>query len=154
MLPEIPVETPHQVILETVSQTLETMAFICVEPITEAAVPDEPLCLSMKFDGPSRGAVEMVASRNLGRRLASEVLMVEADDPEFESRAEDALREILNVVVGAMMPHLARSPGDVFNLGLPETADFDPNRWSLFTDPHKACLLDAETQPIGFRIAA
>lgn len=131
---------------ETLCQTLETMAFVCPEPCPpDVPAPGEPVRVSMGFRGPITGTVCLVVDRAFGRHLASNVL---EPGEEVETKVDDTLRELINVVVGALMPRLARSENDVFNLTLPKVEPFDPKNWADFAQ-HSARVFDAD----GFNLA-
>jgi chemotaxis protein CheY-P-specific phosphatase CheC len=123
-------ETQTHCVVETLIEALDTMAFIASEPIVEPTpCPQEPLLVRMSYSGTRSGQVLIIAPRAFGLLLAANVLGTEPDDPEAQARADDALKELLNVTVGAMMPRLAENEQDVFTLSLPELDPFDPSGW-------------------------
>lgn len=131
---------------ETLSQTLETMAFVCPEPCpTDVPAPGEPVRVSMGFRGPITGTISLAVDRAFGRHLASNLLEPGED---VEAKVDDTLRELINVVVGALMPRLVRSENDVFDLTLPKVEPFDPRHWADFAK-HGARMFDAD----GFNMA-
>lgn len=143
-----------QLLLETTVQSLETMAFFCCEPATaDALSPEDAISVEMSFKGPRSGTVQVVTSRYFGQRLASNVLCCGVADQDAVDRAEDSVRELINVVVGALMPRLAEKKSDVFNLTLPSSRPFDPNtEWEPFAQDEGVCLIDAEGETLGLRL--
>lgn len=135
----------------TLNESLELMAFCCAMPAgPDAPCPEEPMLLAMSFRGPFAGRVEIVVGRPFGRHLAASMLALGADDPEIADRGDDCLRELLNVVVGALMPRITADPNDVFDLTLPLNCDFVTEGWRSFAKDASTVVLDAD----GFTVAA
>lgn len=145
-----------QLLLETTVQSLETMAFFCCEPASpDALSPEDAISVEMSFKGPQSGTVQVVTSRFFGQRLASNVLCCGVSDPDAIDRAEDSVRELINVVVGALMPRIAQARTDVFALSLPKSRGFDTNsEWDAFAHDDGVCLIDAEGETLGVRLKA
>ncbi len=143
-----------QLLMETTVASLETMAFFCCEPATDEALsPEDAISVEMHFKGPQCGTVQIVASKFFGQRLASNALCCGVTDQEAVERAEDSVRELINVVVGALMPRIAKTRGDVFNLSLPSSRAFDSTtEWDSFSRDANACLIDAEGETVGLRL--
>lgn len=147
-------QTIKQLLMDTTVASLETMAFFSAEPAgPDPLSPDDALCVEMGFKGPQSGTVQVVASRFFGQRLASNVLCCDVNDADAIERAEDSLRELINVVVGALMPRIAQNKSDVFNLTLPAARTFDTNvEWDEFSRGQDVCLIDAEGETLGLRL--
>lgn len=145
-----------QLLMETAVGALETMAFFCCEPATvDALSPEDAISVEMDFKGPRSGHVQIVTSRFFGQRLASNALCCGVTDPDAVDRAEDSVRELINVVVGALMPRIADRKSDVFNLSLPRSRPFDANlEWEAFANDQGVCLIDAEGETLGLRLQA
>jgi hypothetical protein len=146
--------TIKQLLLETTVGSLETMAFFCCEPASEDALsPEDAVSVEMVFKGPQSGTVQIVASKFFGQRLASNALCCGVTDPDAIERAEDSIRELINVVVGALMPRIAEKKSDVFSLSLPSARAFDSNaEWEAFAHGEGVCLIDAEGETVGLRL--
>lgn len=148
-------ETKQHAVVETFVQTLDMMAFIPSEPVDAALAtpPSDALLVSLSFSGPTSGRLELVASREFARLLAANVVGEEPDDPEAERKAEDSIKELINVAAGAMMPQIAESENDVFSLSLPSLDHFDVEAgWRQFAD--HAFVLNADGQTIALRLVA
>jgi hypothetical protein len=160
MQPETPVNLSdsaeaRQLMLDATVQALETMAFFCAQSTTpdEALPPENPIEVSMEFSGPINGTVQLVAGRFFGQRLASNALGCGVSDEDAVSRAEDSIRELINVVVGMMMPRLSGNENDVFDLSLPRTDLFDAGaEWEEFSRQPDVCLIDAEGESLVLRV--
>lgn len=131
--------------VETLIESLDTMAFIAGEPVCgDIPCPPDPLHVQMAYGGSQSGRVELIAPRSFARMLAANVLGTDPDDPQARERADDALRELVNVTVGAMMPKLASSLEDRFTLGLPQLSDFDPSQWLQALSDGRWTILDGD----------
>ncbi len=139
-------EQAKQLLAETTFAALETMAFFCCEPAQpDAPWPEDALQIRMHFRGHVSGTVTLLAGKFFGQRLASNALGCGVEDEDAVSRADDSLKELMNVVVGMMMPRLARSDADVFDLSLPSADPFDAAwGWNDVAARPDACAIDAE----------
>ena len=85
-------------------RVLEDAAFVFTEevsePADESAWPETVLQTHLPFDGPVCGRFMLAASARLGEALAAEMLGAEPGSPESAEQAEDALREVLNMIAG------------------------------------------------------
>jgi CheY-specific phosphatase CheX len=120
-----------------VTEALERTAFVLADPCeTPEQLPNADTFAQIDFHGPESGAVDLRASRAFARNLAASLLGVEATDIT-DAQAEEALRELANIVGGSVITALG---GDDcrFSLGLPSLGNhaFDPNATH--------CILDAE----------
>jgi hypothetical protein len=107
----------------------------------------------MSFAGPTGGRVRLVASRRFSMTLAGNVLGVTPADPDAAEKADDCFKELLNVVVGALMPRLAAA-GDDYKLSLPKARAFATGEWADFCSGPGVCVLDAEGQTLAARLDA
>lgn len=145
-------EQAKQLLASTAVAALETMAFFCCDAAQpDAPWPEDALQIRMSFKGHVSGTVTLLAGRFFGQRLASNALGVGVEDDEAVSRAEDSLKELMNVVVGMMMPRLARTEADVFDLSLPTAEAFDAAwGWNDVAERPDACAIDAEGDTLLF----
>jgi Chemotaxis phosphatase CheX len=146
-------EEVKQLLAEMTTSAMQTMAFFCTEPTDASALaPEDSVLISMGFSGSSSGTVEFVAGKFFGQRLASNALGCGPTDEEALTQCDDSIRELVNVVVGMMMPRLAHTPGELFALTLPSTRSFDENEWDDFVAQSTAAVLDAEGDTIAIRV--
>lgn len=115
---------PHDLICdalsETLIQSLETMAFLPAEPVEGCVdMPKDPVSASLRFSGNLSGRIRLIASRDFTLVLASSVLGTDPSDTDAHEKADDCLKELVNVVAGALMPKVARSENDRITLSLP-----------------------------------
>lgn len=147
-------DTKHDSLLQTMVDALDTMAFIASEPTDPASVecPELPVRVVMSYSGSGTGTIELVAGAGFARYMAANIIGTTPDDPESAMRAPDAIKELVNVVVGALMPRIAKSPDDLFTLTIPELDDFEPATWKEFTSGEQSILALADGNPIAVRL--
>ena len=135
------------ILVEALTQALETSAFLTVMPGLEQPDPPQRFCqVQMHFKGPACGTFQIVAGFELGRILEQNIRGAESTDDDM---AMDALKELTNVTCGLLLPMLGFSDDDVFDVTLPEVQDFeDSERWESLTRQNGAIILDVEGLPI------
>jgi chemotaxis protein CheY-P-specific phosphatase CheC len=145
-------EMQNQVVLESLADSFETMAFVFFEPVElPVEPPADAVRVSIPFKSGGSGVVEMVASRNLGRILTANMLGTEPDEAETDQHVDATLREMMNVFGGLMVRRNASQTGKNGELGLPQIEPFDVAQWDEFTKSAGLVLL-AEGSPIAIRI--
>ena len=112
----------RRVLFKVACEVFETAAFAMVEPPEEAVEPvpkgDEVLATLVEFTGPFRGAVAIAAPKTLARTLGSNMLCLEDDVMESTVEKHDALKEVLNMICGRLLPAIA-GPKLEFKIGAP-----------------------------------
>ncbi len=135
------------ILVEALTQALETSAFLTVMPSQEQ--PDPPqrfFQVQMHFKGPACGTLQIVAGFKLGRILAQNIMGAESTDDDI---AIDAIKELANVTCGLLLPMLVSSEDDLFDATLPEVQEFkDSEQWESLTRQNGAIILDVEGLPI------
>ena len=109
-------------------RVLEDAAFVFTEevaaPADESAWPQTVSQTHLPFDGPVCGRFMLAASARLGETLAAEMLGAEPGSPEAAEQAEDALREVLNMIAGVTLEQVF---GDQpWELSVPEVRRVSP----------------------------
>ena len=118
-------EMSMDVLGETVIEVLQEAAFIFAEPLEESVDDDsDKLIAKLGFTGPSSGEMFFCCSKSLATDFAANLLGIEPDDPEAESRGGDALGEMLNIVGGALLARWFGVSGN-FEMGVPSVAELD-----------------------------
>lgn len=144
-------ETLDSILVETLAEALETMAFIALSPTEDPnSCPAEAVKLSIAFTRPDPGSIELVAPLSLGRMLSSNVLGLEPDDPAATEGAGDALAELLNVTCGSILMKLASTSTEPFQMTIPKACPFDPADWAKFIEGQTA-VLEADGHKIAIR---
>lgn len=139
-------------LVETFSEVLETMAFVWLQPTEEIMVPENLLLLTMDFQGPIHGELQLFAPQSLGALLAGNMLGTTAEDPLAEAGARDALKELLNIACGTLLRKLA--PADArFHVSLPKVTEVsDREQWYAAIGRGDLTMLDAEGRLLGVRL--
>ena len=139
----------ESILVKALSEALEKMAFLAVLPMDEeVVVPVETVLTEISFTGPKNGTLQILTGENFGKILAENIGAVcDADD----ECCYDALKEIVNVACGLLLPLLDCSSQDVFDVTVPKTfKGQDSPMWREFTVDEKSRTLNVE----GYLIAA
>lgn len=110
---------PASTLQEVAERTFEDLAFILTTPeeFSDGNIPGGPtLVTNVVFTGPAEGTLFMSVPQEMLAELADNMLGIE-DAPSEEQR-HDALKELLNVVCGNLLPVIAGSQA-VFDVGAP-----------------------------------
>lgn len=158
--PTVPVE------VLAIVESLETMAFVTCDPAERADVlnaPAEPQWTAIAYamqDGRG-GLIEVATSMAFGQVLAANMLALAPDDPECRARAEDVLRELLNVACGTLLRHAlppaaagstgGAGPRRTVFVGLPGGKPLTEAAWQQIAEDPKTSALFAEGQPLLVR---
>lgn len=120
-----------------VTDALERTAFVMADPCEDPdRLPPADTFAQIDFHGPESGAVDLRASRAFARNLAASLLGTDASEIT-DAQAEEALRELANIVGGSVITALG---GDDcrFSLGLPALGNHPSDANAT------CCTLDAE----------
>lgn len=111
----------NNLIMESLTEALETMAFMMVMPYEEYEDISQPVACtwaSMHFSGPISGTIELLADQQFTETLALNLLGI--DDPtEARKKGLDAFKELLNTTCGVLLPRLATPESDIFDVTVP-----------------------------------
>ena len=112
-------------ILSTItSEMLEGLAFIFALPAESIDDIDTESLLAAKvsFTGPFDGTLIVMVSQQMLPELAANMLGMDMDNDVSMDEQYDALRELLNVICGNLLPQLAGSQ-EIFSIEVPEIID-------------------------------
>jgi CheY-specific phosphatase CheX len=114
----------RDVVLEVTKDVLERFTFMFTE--TEGDTPafpagNDPLQATIRFQGKGSGVLTVVAPRSLCQEMAANVLGMDAAEIG-ESAAEDALKELINIICGTLTWSLY-GDREVFRLSVPSIAN-------------------------------
>jgi hypothetical protein len=150
-------------LLESLAEALQTMAFVSPEPLApDAAPPNAAVCLTIKWSatrsadgtptGSGGGGVQLAAPSLFGELLAANILALEPGTPEIAARAVDALKELCNITTGGLLARCAESPSDTPEMGLPVATPIpDADAWRNFTHLPNTTAILAEGYPVAIR---
>jgi hypothetical protein len=138
-----------ELLLESVAEALQTMAFISPEPATgDMPAPADVVRLVIRWSGSHAGEVQLAAPRLLGELLAANILAVEPGTPEAAQRALDVLQELCNITAGGLLSRMSDSPQDAPEMSLPEAATLpDAAAWEQFIAQPQTTVLLVEATP-------
>ena len=84
--------------------------------------PGPPIVASISFDGPMEGVLFLAVSTGIVPELASNMLGLDvAEGPASPDQEQDALKELLNVICGNLLPEIAGREA-IFNVDAPAIA--------------------------------
>ncbi len=131
-------DSDHGDILRRVfSEIAENMAFMFVEEPddeTPAEPENDDLVLAhMVFSGPFSGRLVIAVPAALCPEIAANVLGLDPDDELVKAKPYDALKELLNVTCGNVLPAIA-GEDPVFDLTPPEIKKLDRAAWRVLRD--------------------
>lgn len=133
---------------DSLAQSLETMAFLTTMPLEEdMPAPKKAVWAEISFTGPKNGTIQILAGLDFCRILAENICaLIEVSD----ETCYDALKELSNVTCGLLLPILASSQADVFDVTVPavKTGDDSPG-WDEFVEQPNSYILNIE----GFLVA-
>lgn len=147
-------KTCEALLIESLGEALETMAFMAVMPPEESADalrPMQAVRARMTFSGPAKGEVEVMGGPVFVQMLAANVLGVDESDPEAVQKGVDALQELVNTTCGILLPQLATPENDQFDVSLPESQEVDEAAWEAFVH-EGATELDVEGELVAVRL--
>lgn len=116
---------------EAVENVLDVQAFMFAENADlDELDPPEESCLhsSISFEGETCGRIDLIFPQELCVELAANVLGIEAEEVDDDEDAEDALKELLNVICGQFLTrHFGSEP--VFHLTIPQVESLELETW-------------------------
>jgi CheY-specific phosphatase CheX len=138
---------------EAVASTLERFAFTFLDFEEEGnfeGLPEDYIYVVMSFSGIADGSVSLAAPEQFCRGLAANALGVETDATDM-AVAEDALKELLNIVCGQLTYDLF---GDdpVFDLTVPNARHIDQGKWRELAASNDVVRFWVEEQPLLGRL--
>lgn len=146
-------ETQTALIVETLVEALETMAFMTVMPAeTPCPVPAELRIITVRFTHPSPGAIELAAPAALGHALAGNLLGTDPNDPQAVAGGDDALRELVNITCGLLLHKHAGKSAQPMLMSVPCLEPADSARWDQLVLDSNTQVLDAEGSVFAVRL--
>jgi chemotaxis protein CheY-P-specific phosphatase CheC len=144
----------EDLLMESLSEALETMAFMSPMPPEEPMpAPSESILVTIRFNGPQEGIIELLAGKDFATALAANVMGEDSNDPEVSERGIDAMKELLNTTCGVIVPKLVDSPKDVYNISVPQSQLFSsPEQWDEYIAQPGATIYDVDSNPVVVKI--
>lgn len=133
---------------------LEEAAFLFSDDLAPADRPDhtwQPIGAGLEYEGSEdAGHVQVWADADMVRSLASNMLGLDEEDPESGAHVADALKELLNMVLGNVLTEVWGTE-PVFHLGIPTL--LDGSEWNPQAAT-RGLWLSVEGHPVVFLGAA
>ncbi len=105
------------VMTEALTETLGTMAFCSVDSVNnDMEIPPRLVHVTMNYKGPKEGCLQLLGGWELGRQIAECISCVDDIDDRF---VIDAWKEICNVLSGLVIPAIADSQADIYDITVP-----------------------------------
>jgi len=139
--------------IEVISRILSESAFIFTDPLEEDEQPNveewDAEGVFLGFRGYCEGKIYMWAGKEFLRYAAANMLGIDEESDEASEKGMDALKEILNIIVGNLLTTVY-GPEPVFDLGIPGRLSPEEIR-DGFNDEN-AIWLQAEGNPVLFLV--
>ena len=141
------IETEN-ILIQALDQALETMAFLTIIPEDEEMiVPQTTMLAEMSFSGPKEGCIQILAGSAFAEIIAENIGAMDEVDDDMRI---DALKELANVTCGLLVPMIASSESDVFDLTVPSVKSGpDAPEWDQFTAQQDVAVSNID----GFAVA-
>ncbi|MGB5987411.1 MAG: chemotaxis protein CheX [Desulfobacterales bacterium] len=109
---------------QAMAKTLEDLTFLLAAPEAwePAIFTGDELGVGVAFGGHFTGDLVWVCPASAAREMTANMLGLEDDEALAEPQINDALKEVLNIICGNILPILAGSEA-VFNLSAPQILD-------------------------------
>lgn len=139
------------IITGAITQALERMAFLeAVCSDEKPPAPDVSIAADIDFSGPVSGTVRTVAGVDFAKVLAENIAGLQE---MTEKECIDAMQELVNVTCGLVLPMIAESETDVFDLTVPHLAKSEDRlQWDEFIEQEDVTVLDVEGWPVATRL--
>ena len=83
----------NDVLIEALNEALETTAFMmALPPEEELPTPSRGVLVCIDFNGPVSGTVELWAPSEFAQMMTANVMGLEPDDEEAQSKSMDAVK--------------------------------------------------------------
>ena len=141
----------ENILTDSLAQALEIMAFLTImPPEDDMTAPEQAVLAEISFTGPKNGTIQILAGLDFCRILAENIgALTEVSD----ETCHDALKELSNVTSGLLLPILASSKTDVFDITIPTIKKGDGSlKWNEFVEQPNACILNIEGYLVATRL--
>jgi chemotaxis protein CheY-P-specific phosphatase CheC len=144
----------NDMLIESLTEALETTAFMMpLPPEDELPTPTQGVLVRIDFNGPVNGTIELWAGMEFAQMMAANIMGLEPDDPEAQSKGIDAVKEIVNIIGGVLLAKLTDSPADMFNLTVPQSQeDLNSESWEQYLAQDDVTVLDVDGFPVATRL--
>lgn len=134
---------------------IEKMAFMFGDVAQAGELPESPppaILAHISFDGLIEGTLALAVPKAMGAELAANALGVDRDDPAASEKAEDSVKELLNVVCGNLLTEIA-GEDPVFDLSIPEIVELSEAGWKKIENDRDSVAFIVDDYPNFIRLA-
>lgn len=139
------------IINEALSQALQLVAFLDVAPYCQLdmQLPPKIVAAEIGFSGPFTGTIRMVAGHEFARMFAEN--MSGMDDIE-DDQCVDAVKELLNITCGLVLPMISPTTADEFDMTVPHVTDVLPDDFQQFVLRDDVMVVDVEDHLVAVQV--
>ena len=135
---------------------MENLAFMFGDLTPKEELPDSLASCAeahIRFDGPTRGSLVLMAPASIASELAMNVLGLDSDDGTDEETAADALAELMNVTLGQLLTAI-HGDEPVYNLTVPEVnMEAGADAWRDMIEAADSVAFIVDEHPILLRLS-
>ena len=141
-------QTKTATLREIFSDTLANLAFMFVDDEPTSPGPNEDwFQITIRYKGPRSGRLGLICPRSFTTALAANLLGVNPEDRQANTKAIDAVKELMNILCGQLVTQVYGS--DVlFNLSIPRCRLLDEPPCLDGPDDDNACTLSIDGSPV------
>ena len=142
-------QNAKDVLKTAMSNVIEKFAFMFAEPDNAKVIPKvngEILYAEITFSGPRKGVIKVLASQGFCMELAANILGIEKNETTSQA-AEDALKELINIVCGEVVAVLEGNKA-VVNLSVPVIYMTDRSKWQELCAEEDSIMMTVEGMPV------
>jgi len=143
-----------KILANALCEVLEKQAFMFGEMTDKEELPGRAsgyVRADMTFSGEISGSMALVVPEEMCPEIAANVLGMDQDSEMALERADDSLKEILNVTCGQVLTSLAGETL-VFDLSVPETKKLEAQAWNDFLKQEETLGFLVDEKPALMRL--
>jgi chemotaxis protein CheY-P-specific phosphatase CheC len=138
------------IITESISQTLEKTAFLeATCPVDQMAEPQDVIVAEIGFSGRISGKMQIASEREFVKIFAENISGIEDLTEEMYG---DAMKELANITCGLVLPMIAESPDEQFEMAIPCLTTLSTPKWHDFISKEDTVLLEVENNPVFVKL--
>jgi len=129
---------------------LEKLAFMFGDAVPKDEIPEPSSdCTEayMTFKGPRSGTLGIVVPTDVCSEIAANVLGMDIDDEIVIGHAEDALKEVLNVICGNLLTAL-EGDNPIFDLAVPLIKNISVPEWNSILESADSIAFILDESPV------
>ncbi len=144
----------RETLTEVANDVFEKFAFMFVEDADEECDIETFTFVrsTLEFSGDVNGTMMIAMPDDLHLELAANVLGMDMDDVMVAEQADDAVKELLNVLCGHMLTAVFGEEG-IYNLGAPQIAHLDKPQWNALQEESDVVQITVDDRPVLLRFS-